>query len=252
MKRIVILAIILAISCAAAAQPGKKKTHTPQQSTVAAVRDQIEFRSLHGETFMVYLDGQAVNTVPQSFVQLNKLDTYPHETIVVMQHPQQRAVVFSLSTAGPRGEVLVNYDRRSDRITLEPRSCNLSYYHNAPLGNHYDNRPHEQHFSEPVPPEPQIIVASEEEVASMVVRLKAQSFDSDRMALCRTMVPSAHLLSSQIARLADTFDFNSNQVEFLLFSFPYCIDPDNYYKTTDILTFSSDKKTVLDFINKNR
>ena len=247
MKRIVIFVILcVVVCCGVVAQPGNKNMHTPHHPTPPAASDQIDFRSLHGETFVVYVDGLPVNKVPQAFVTLRNMGDYQHEVIVVMQHPQQRAVVATLSSASPKGEVIVGYDHRSDQIQMEPRGCNLSYYYNAPMENRFNDRPPEPQ------PEPQILVASEEEVASMVVRLKSQSFDSDRMVLCQTMVPTAHLLSSQIARLAETFDFSTNQVEFLKFAFPYCVDPNNYYKTTDILTYSTDKKAILDHINENR
>lgn len=251
MRRVLTLIMMLVVCGAAVAQPGSRTHDNRQKNMPPAGRNQLEFRARHGETFMVYLDGHAVNKVPQGYVKLSDVAPVQHEVIVVLGHPQQRAVVFSLGPVSLRAEVLVSYERQGDRVDVEPKGCHLSYYPVPTMVGGSGNWPPEPPVAAPQP-EPTVWVASEEEVASMVMRLKAQSFDSDRMALCRAMVPTAHLLSSQIARMAETFDFNTSQVEFLIFAFPYCMDPDNYYKTTDVLTFSNDKKSILDLINANR
>jgi hypothetical protein len=100
--------------------------------------------------------------------------------------------------------------------------------------------------------EPEIRRATEEDVAAMVLRMKNQSFDSDRLALGKVIVASSNLTASQIARLAETIDFSSSQVEFLKYAYNYCIDKPNYYQTVDILTFRSDKKKVMDYIATQR
>ena len=41
-------------------------------------------------------------------------------------------------------------------------------------------------------------------------------------------------------------------MEFLKYAYNYCIDKPNYYQTVDILTFSSDKKKVMDYIATQR
>ena len=104
-----------------------------------------------------------------------------------------------------------------------------------------------QHPPQPPAP-PEALGASEEQLAGMIARMKAQSFDNDRLALGKVIVASSNLTALQIARLAETIDFSSSQVDFLKYAFHYCVDPVNYYKTTDVLTFSSDKKKVLDYI----
>ena len=91
-------------------------------------------------------------------------------------------------------------------------------------------------------------VVTEEDLQAMIERMKGQSFNSDRLALGKVIVASSTLTASQIARLAEVIDYSSSQVEFLKYSYTYCVDKVNYYKTVDILTFSSDKRKVLDYI----
>ena len=82
----------------------------------------------------------------------------------------------------------------------------------------------------------------------MILRLKAMSFDSDRLALGKAIVAATPMKASQIARLAQAIDFSNSQVDFLKYAYTYCVDKENYYRTVDVLTFSSDKKKVLDYI----
>ena len=82
----------------------------------------------------------------------------------------------------------------------------------------------------------------------MVLRMKGQTFDSDRLALGKVIVASSHLTAEQVGRLAATLDYSASQVDLLKYAYIYCADPQNYYKAIDILTFSGDKKKVMDFI----
>jgi hypothetical protein len=89
---------------------------------------------------------------------------------------------------------------------------------------------------------------SQADVEAMIVRMKERTFDSDRLALGKVIVASSNLTARQIALLAETIDYSSSQVEFLKYAYTYCVDKANYYTTVDVLTFSSDKKKVLDYI----
>lgn len=133
--------------------------------------------------------------------------------------------------------VSVSYDQRLDQLML-----------NAPVHNHGAG----EGIVQPRPPMPAMHVATEEELADMERRMRSQSFDKDRLALGKSIVSSSRLTAYQISRLAKTISFSDSQVEFLKFAYHYCIDPNNYYQTVDVLSFSSDKKKVLDYIATQR
>lgn len=91
-------------------------------------------------------------------------------------------------------------------------------------------------------------VVTEEDLAAMILRMRGQTFDSDRLALGKVIVASSHLTAEQTGRLVSTLDYSASQVELLKYAYTYCADPQNYYKAIDVLTFNGDKKKVLDFI----
>lgn len=86
----------------------------------------------------------------------------------------------------------------------------------------------------------------------MVARMRKQTFDSDRLALGKVIVASSDLTAGQVARLAETLEFTSSQVDFLKYAYPYCVDKVNYNIAVDVLTFSSDKKKVMDYITSRK
>ncbi len=256
MKKTALALVMCLFSIAVLAQghhQGHHHGHQPRPT-----RNTVSFESRGGETFSVFVDGDLMNRMPQNRVMVSDLDNQTHEVVVVLRRPAQKAAVVNLRLAEPNAVVSVSYDQRADVLDLQTSSRNISSERPAPRprpaagGNHGGNQTVVQQVIVQHPPQPpappEALGASEEQLAGMIARMKAQSFDNDRLALGKVIVASSNLTALQIARLAETIDFSSSQVDFLKYAFHYCVDPVNYYKTTDVLTFSSDKKKVLDYI----
>lgn len=250
MKRFAIILIACLMMAGAAAQPGHHgRAPRPSRYTVS-------FQSQHGESFNVFMDGELMNRMPQTRVMVSDVTDRTHEVVVVLKRPVQKAAVLQLLPGEPSVVVNVNFDERTETLSLYTPSHNraesrvVTYQEASPRPEHHKVRPEPPALQPPM--EPEIRRATEEDVAAMVLRMKNQSFDSDRLALGKVIVASSNLTASQIARLAETIDFSSSQVEFLKYAYNYCIDKPNYYQTVDILTFSNDKKKVMDYIATQR
>lgn len=212
------------------AQPGRHKA-IPHVS-----RHTVVFESHHGEAFTVYVDGDVMNRMPQTRVMVADVSHQSHEVVVVLSRPAQKAAVLALMPGEAEVTVHVDYDARLGRLALYTPSCNLVH-------------------AEPTPPpvmQPNVTpppVVREPDFQAMLKRMKGESFDSDRLALGKVIVASSHLTAEQMGRLAATLDYSSSQVELLKYAYRYCIDPQNYFKAVEILTFSTDKKKVMDYIS---
>lgn len=217
----------------------------------------VNFESQHGESFTVFIDGDIMNRMPQSRVMVNDVSDRTHEVVVVLRRPAQKAAVLNLLPGEPNIVVKVNYDQQSDEMMLYTPSCNLAKAEEMRPSvvpgvepaepRHVEETPHHNPiFQEPV----EVRRATEEDVSAMVARMRKQTFDSDRLALGKVIVASANLTAGQIAQLAETIDFSSSQVDFLKYAYHYCIDKVNYRLALDVLTFSSDKKKVMDYISR--
>lgn len=213
-------------------------------------RYNVSFESQHGETFSVFVNGDLQNRMPQSRVLVTDIGDQTHEVVVVLKRPAEKAAVLMLRPGEPNVTVNVNYDVRQEMLHL------FTPAYNRPDGERPRHARHERpqvppanNAYEPYVPEVQSPrQATDDDVDMMVLQLKAQSFDNERLALAKTLVSSAMFTSAQIARMAQTIDFSNSQVDFLKYAYSYCSDPQGYARAIEVLTFSSDKRKVTDYI----
>ncbi len=229
------------------AQPGRPGSVPPP------TRYNVSFESHHGEIFSVFVDGDLMNRMPQSRVIVNDIGDQTHEVVVVLKRPSEKAAVLMLRPGEPNVTVNVDYDARQELLYLYTPA------YNRPDGDRDRRFRRERPEAPPVggyepytPAEPTHRQATDDDVDMMVLQLKAQSFDNERLVLAKTLVSSALFTSAQIARMAQTIDFSNSQVDFLKYAYQYCSDPQGYGRAIEVLTFSSDKKKVSDYIATQR
>lgn len=224
------------------------------QGVPAPQRHTLSFESRNYETFTVFVDGTVQNRMPQSRVMVNDVSSQTHEVVVVLKSPEQKAAVLQLLPGEPVVTVYVDYDSRLERMTLYTPSYNLAEKERVDVMGFKEavaakgsERTNDGLLGADTTAEGPKVV-TEEDLVGMLLRMKEQPFDSDRLALGKVIVASSTLTAEQIGRLASTIDYSASQVEFLKYAFSYCADPQNYYKAIDVLTFNSDKRKVMDYI----
>lgn len=101
----------------------------------------------------------------------------------------------------------------------------------------------------PTPPTPPVNQPfNEQEFQIAYNTVAAQSFENDKLMIAKQVVSSRPVFTSQIVRLTKLFDFESNRLEFLKYAYHHCYDKNNYYTTYNLLTFSSSKKELKNYI----
>ena len=252
MKRIVLALMLVLLGTVAAAQPKIDGAPAPSHHN-------LTFLSQHGETFTVFIDGDQQNRMPQSRVMVNNVSSQTHEVVIVTKRPVEKAAVMSLRPGEPNVVVNINYDQRLEKLYLYTAA------HNRAETAEVMDQPHRRRIERPtsvpvgvkneaplVRPAHTPAPVNEDELNSMAARMKAQSFDSDRLALGKVLVASSSFNAAQIAYLARTLDYSQSQVEFLKYAYAYCSDKNNYATTIDILTYRADRKKVLDYISTQK
>lgn len=231
----------------------------PVTKTPPPVHYSVNFVSQHGEAFSVYIDGNLKNRLPQGRVLVTEVSDQVHEVVVVLKRPTEKAAVLQLKPGEKVVTVNVNYDPRLEQLYLYTAAHNrpdteerLALREETRRVLQVDSDTRELRGETPVEEQPGFYGVTPDGLDSMVVRMKAQPFDNERLALGKVIVASSHLTAAQIAKLAETIDFSNSQVDFLRYSYGYCIDPANYYRAVDVLTFTSDKRKVLDYIATQR
>ena len=239
MKRLIIIAIAILLTPCLMAQPGgKPHQHQPQPShqptPPPAPGQQHPQQQLHtlvlnatnGEEFVVYVDGDIVNRKAMSSVLVHNLTTKPHDIYVVLKRPVDKIAMIRYLPNMLVENIFVSYNAMTGMLELKSM--------------------------QPQPVTPQVQpphICTFEEVERMYNALKKESFDDTRLSLAKTMVTNNRLAAHQIKRLAESFTFDNNKLTFLKYAYAYCIDQQNYYECAEVLTFSSDKESLLRFIN---
>jgi hypothetical protein len=221
----------------------------PQKHTVF-------FESHHGESFMVFVDGDAVNQLPQGRVMVTEMSSQTHEVVVVLKRPAQKAAVLMLLPRESEVTVYVDYDARLDRLALYTPSYNLAQ---GAQKVQRDQSVQEIQETQDVQVEvggmeiaEERTMATEEDLAAMIMRMKSLTFEDERLALGKVIVASSLLTAEQTGKLVSTLDFSASQVELLKYAYNYCADPRNYHKAVEVLTFDNDKRKVMDYIATQR
>lgn len=249
MKRLAIALLFVLVGFGASAQNGLPSvTKAPPP-----VHYSVNFVSQHGEAYSVYIDGELQNRLPQSRVLVTEVSDQVHEVVVVLKRPAEKAAVLQLKPSEKMVTVNVNYDVRLGQLYLYTAAHNRPDTEQRNILREEARRvvqisSEAREQGRPPVKEEERYDVTPEGLDSMLVRMRAQAFDHERLALGKVIVASSHLTADQIARLAETIDFSNSQVEFLKYAYVYCVDPANYYRTVDVLTFTSDKRKVLDYI----
>ena len=247
MKRIVLLAVSMVCLLPVMAQ--SRNAQTLKQAPPEELYT-LKFMSQHGESYSVYVDGELKNLIPQSQVIVNNISSKEHEVVVILKRPADKAAVLRLLPQDATVVINVNYDERLEDLYLYTPAHNRADKTIEKESRRLFNVVSEQQSTSEqlVDVQDSIAPVAEDVLAEMLRRMKSQSFDSERLSLGKVIVSSSTLTAEQIGQIVATIDFSNSQVELLKYAYSYCIDKANYYKAIDVLTFSSDKKRVVDYI----
>jgi len=93
---------------------------------------------------------------------------------------------------------------------------------------------------------------SELEMQTIMNNLRRQSFNSDRLHMAQVIVQSKGAFTTgQLRRIMSVFSFDRYRLQFAKFAYPYAIDRANYYLLSNELSFSSNRRALLNFIRNN-
>lgn len=263
MNKFALIAALLAATLGASAQhiDGQQPARQTERALPAATRHSVQFESKRGETFTVFIDGLPVNRMPQSRVLATDVSGQEHEVVVVLKRPTDRAAVLSLNPVEASVSVNVTYDEAQERLYLYTAAANRGRNRNdydvsqaldgANTSMRSSRRRPEaaERPQEPVAADTAAVEAPDDEAINLLIlQMRERAFSDDRVALGKTLVAATPMTADQIARLAATIDYSSAQVDFLKYAYDYCLDPANYSRAVDVLSFSSDKRKVLEYI----
>lgn len=93
-------------------------------------------------------------------------------------------------------------------------------------------------------------VIPESGVQSIVSAIQDESFAEDKMNVAKQATKNKCLTTDQVVEICNQFDFEEDKLDFAKYAYSRTYDVDNYYKVNKVLTYSSSKEELNEFINK--
>jgi Domain of unknown function (DUF4476) len=84
-----------------------------------------------------------------------------------------------------------------------------------------------------------------------VASIQNNSFEDTRLQIAKQVASSNFLSTGQISEICRLFSFDDRRLDFAKFAYSRCIDPQNYYKVGDVMTFNSNKSALSTFVTNN-
>ena len=82
--------------------------------------------------------------------------------------------------------------------------------------------------------------------------IKRKSFSDSKLILAKQVTKRNCLTANQIKTITALFDFESTKLEFAKYAYPFCYNPENYWKINDVFDFESSIEELDEFIESQR
>lgn len=96
--------------------------------------------------------------------------------------------------------------------------------------------PQTQYIQAPTPAAPPCTMASSD-FNDALESIEDKSFSDSKMTIAKQVSRSNCLTADQIKQIMMAFDFESDRLDFAIYAYRECADPDNYYKVYDAFDF---------------
>lgn len=257
------IAFCLSVS-AIMAQPGHDRGYNDNGRRPESRICDVRVMAAVDEEFVLFIDGEQMNRRQSKDVMLDKLRGGKHEVRIELLYPETVVSIESINIKDEYEEYRVSLQGHGPRAKLSLTKIRQNRNrHNNPHwgsphyndGRHDDAHHHNGAFDAPHPgqtpaplPAPRV---SPEEMNAIIAQLKSESFDDNRLQLAKEIAKSKPLTADNMARIVETFSFESNSVDFCKFAYQFVVDPENFFVVTNRFKFSSNKDEVLEFMRKH-
>lgn len=85
---------------------------------------------------------------------------------------------------------------------------------------------------------------------SALASIESKTFSDSKLTLAKQIVKRNCLTSDQIRAITTLFDFESTRLEFAKYAFPFCYNPENYWKVNDAFEFESSIEELDEYIGR--
>ncbi|MFD2246633.1 DUF4476 domain-containing protein [Pontibacter ruber] len=214
----------------------------------------LTFTTYKGEPFLMKLNGRTVTRAATNFVRIDNLRPGRHLVEVKIMG---RYGVYSMGTKvyvnngyesnyevltkGRSGKVWV---RLVDEVPLPrvvvpyPRPHYPDHHNNYDRHDRYDNDCRN--------------LMGKYDLDRLIESMRSRDFESTRLTIAREALRNNSILSEDLRRLLEQFDYESTRVEFAKFAYDYVCDKERFYYIYDIFKFDSSVRELEEYTSRRR
>lgn len=85
---------------------------------------------------------------------------------------------------------------------------------------------------------------------SVIPSLEKENGDANKVILAKKIAEKNCLSVSQIQRMIETFQFETSCLDFIIYAYPFCYDPQSYRKFSFQFTLKEHKDKLEEFLNQ--
>jgi hypothetical protein len=78
--------------------------------------------------------------------------------------------------------------------------------------------------------------------------IKGKTFSDSKLTLAKQITKGNCLTAAQISKITNLFDYESDKLEYAKFAYPFCYNPENYWKVNEAFEFESSIEELNEFI----
>lgn len=79
--------------------------------------------------------------------------------------------------------------------------------------------------------------------------IEAKTFSESRLTLAKQITKNNCLTAAQILQITNLFDFEDTKLDYAKFAYPFCYNPENYWKVNDAFDFESSIEELDEYIS---
>ncbi|HMI08515.1 MAG TPA: DUF4476 domain-containing protein [Flavobacterium sp.] len=221
----------------------------------------LNFLSESGEKFYVELNGQKINDYPQSNLRIENLNEPDYDVRIVFANRNLPQIIKNkvaiVDAEGVFRDATYKIKKEKGRRT----KMKLTFVAMVPVTGYYNGPRNvfviQYHQSEPTPgyPEPPLepgcrnhLPMSNADFNSALATVKNQNFDETRLKIAKQIVSANCMSTDQIVKIAGTFGFDENKLDFAKYADDFCTDPGTYFKVNNVFGFSSSAEELSDYV----
>ncbi|MCW3122568.1 MAG: hypothetical protein JWQ38_2060 [Flavipsychrobacter sp.] len=256
----ILLLVTLSLPVVSIAQDRRYDRGHERQVSYTENGSALTIFSENGDQFFLIINGVKQNTYPQTRVRVEDLPQVTNDIQIIFNDNRTQAIQKKITFANPVDDKAINMVLKIER--MQGGYPVLTFHKCSQLMRDY--RPEQgeyvMHYGRdvvrqvnnvppppPSPPAPRAMDANTFREAKQSIA--ASSFESTKISTAKTILTTNYICADQVMEICRMFSFDDSKLDFAKYAYSRTVDQNNYFKVSNVFSFSSSKESLNTFIS---